>query len=316
MALQAGVQTSKILILVGAGLTGSVVLRSGRLSELIAQLQDLLNGVNEAEILPGRYDTALLAAQIRQLAQEIKELTLSQPITIFNGNSSSAGSFASYILPAAAVGALGYCYMRWKGLSFSDVMFVTKRNMAEAVATVAKQLENVHETIASTKRHLTKRLEGLDWKLNGQMELSRLISTDVNEMKTDLSQIGCDVDLIYQMLSGLEGKANLLESKQDTTNAGILYLSQFAQGFKDEPNSRVFREIGSVPTNRSKMALEDKSPKGLQFIAETTNTVEKSVVVGEKKVGLSLSNEEAPVLRPRIHRSFPVGISLGTGIAG
>ena len=38
-----------------------------------------------------------------------------------------------------------------QGWSFSDVMFVTKRNMATAVATVSKQLENVHETLAVSR---------------------------------------------------------------------------------------------------------------------------------------------------------------------
>jgi hypothetical protein len=32
--------------------------------------------------------------------------------------------------------------------SFSDLMFATKKNLANAVATVSKQLENVHETLA------------------------------------------------------------------------------------------------------------------------------------------------------------------------
>lgn len=91
------------------------------------------------------------------------------------------GGFSSYLMPAAALGAMGYCYMWWKvrsilliqvykffwvdvfsfnqvdscfvffllqGLSFSDVMFVTKSNMATAVSTVSKQLENVSEALA------------------------------------------------------------------------------------------------------------------------------------------------------------------------
>ncbi|XP_061340846.1 uncharacterized protein LOC133287291 [Gastrolobium bilobum] len=92
MALQTGVNTSKVLILVGAGLTGSVVLRSGQLADVIAKLQEVLKGVDQVEILPGGYDASVISAQIRQLAQEIKELTLSRPITVFNGNSSSNGS--------------------------------------------------------------------------------------------------------------------------------------------------------------------------------------------------------------------------------
>lgn len=35
-----------------------------------------------------------------------------------------------------------------QGWSLSDVMFVTKHNMANAVATVSKQLEHVHEALA------------------------------------------------------------------------------------------------------------------------------------------------------------------------
>lgn len=46
------------------GLTGSVVLRSGQLSSLIAQLQELLKGVYEVEISSGGYDATLLAAQV------------------------------------------------------------------------------------------------------------------------------------------------------------------------------------------------------------------------------------------------------------
>ncbi|KAK1431115.1 hypothetical protein QVD17_14356 [Tagetes erecta] len=118
-----------------------------------------MTGVNEIEIQPGKYDSAALAAQIRQLSQEIRELSLSRPVAIFNGNSSSSGGFSSYLMPAAALGAMGYCYMWWKGLSFSDVMFVTKHNMANVVSTVSKQLENVSEALA-----VNKRVNHSDWR--------------------------------------------------------------------------------------------------------------------------------------------------------
>ncbi|KAK7407672.1 hypothetical protein VNO78_09681 [Psophocarpus tetragonolobus] len=311
MALQAGVNSSKVLILVGAGLTGSVLVRNGQLSGLIAQLQELLKGVDDVQILPGGYDASLIAAQIRQLSQEIRDLTLSHPVTIFNANSSSSGSFTSCLLPAAAIGAMGYCYMWWKGWSFSDVMFVTKRNMANAVATVSKQLENVHETLASTKRHLTKRLEGLDLRLEEHNELGQLISDDVNEVKSNLSLIGCDIDVIHKMISDLEGKLKLVEGKQDLTNSGLWYLCQFADGFNERPNG--YKDI-EEPTTRKAVTHEDKSLKGLQFIATTRDTAENSPVI-TKKVGLNSSNEET-VSKPRIYRSFPVGISLSKGITG
>ena len=46
------------------GWTVSVVLKSGRLSDLIAQLQVLLRGVDEAEISSDKYDSAALTAQV------------------------------------------------------------------------------------------------------------------------------------------------------------------------------------------------------------------------------------------------------------
>ncbi|KAF9688255.1 hypothetical protein SADUNF_Sadunf02G0178300 [Salix dunnii] len=304
MALQAGVSTSKVLILVGAGLTSSIILKNGRLSELIGELQEILKGVDQVEIAPYKYDSALLAAQIRQLVQEIKELTLSSPATIYNRNSASNGSFSSYLAPAAALGAMGYCYMWWKDWSFSDVMFVTKKNMANAVATVSKQLENVSETLASTKRHLTKRLENLDWKIEEQIETSKLIASDVDEMKSNLSQIGYDVEAIHQMISGL-----------DTTNSGLWHLCQFAGGFKDGPGTKAYQDVGAKLANHSAMASEERSLKGLQFIAETkeSDMVEKPVENVKNDLE-TCTSEKVKTVKTRIHRSYPVGFSLSRDI--
>ncbi|KAK3184458.1 hypothetical protein Dsin_031744 [Dipteronia sinensis] len=311
MAMQAGVSTSKVLILLGAGLTSSIVLRSGRLSEIISQLQELLKGVEEVEISPFKYDSSLLAAQIRQLSQEIKELTLSRPVTIYNGGSSSGG-YASYLMPAAALGAMGYCYMWWKGLSFSDVMFVTKNNMANAVATVSKQLENVSEALASTKRHLSKRLENLDWKVEEQMETSKLIANDVSEMKSNLSEIGFDLDSIFQMVSGMEDKLQLLEGKQDVTNTGLLYLCQVAGGFKDAQNIKPFQEVTAKLSDHSSLTYEDKSLRGLQFLAETNESevIDKSLISTKKSDIADHLIGIVPTTKTKIHRSYPVGLSL------
>lgn len=289
------------------------------MSELISQLQELLGGVDEVGVSSHKYDTALIAAQVRQLAQEIKELTLSNPVTIFNGNSASSGSFSSYLVPAAALGAMGYCYMWWKGWSFSDVMFVTKSNMANAVATVSKQLEHVSETLASTKRHLSKRLETLDWKVEEQHETSKLIANNVNEMKSSLSQIGLDVETIHQLVSGLEGKIELLEGKQDVTNSGLWYLCHIAGGVKDGINTKLFQDVGSKPTIDSAGTQGEKSLKGLQFIAETKESIEidKQLTMSKKKNDLdNVSGEKLPNIKTKIHRSYPVGISWVRDIMG
>ncbi|KAI3859786.1 hypothetical protein MKW92_043148 [Papaver armeniacum] len=318
MAMQAGVSTSKALILVGAGLTGSVILRSGRLSDVIAQLQEVVKNVNEVEFVPGRYDAVLLASQVRKLAEEIRELTLSRPVSIFNGNSDSSGGIASYLVPAAAIGAMGYCYMWWKGLSFSDVMYVTKQNMASAVSSVSKQLEQVSGALAATKRHLSQKLEILDGKVEEQKEMSKLIMNEVTEVTSSLSQIGCDLDTIFKMVAGMEGKLELLENKQDVTNSGLWYLCQMADSSKDGLTPAGIQNIrGKFLPNRSVMSIEDKSPKGLQFFGEIDDVLQAD----NSKINSIKQNDSKDipikadtVSKTRIHRTYPMGISLSRGM--
>ncbi|ERN01663.1 hypothetical protein AMTRI_Chr10g229370 [Amborella trichopoda] len=316
MAMHSGLASSKVLILVGAGLTGSIILRGGHLSDIIFELQALIKGLNEATVSPHGFDqSAFLAAQVRRLAQEVRELTLSRPVTIINGDSASQGNLASYIMPAAALGALGYCYMWWKGLSLSDFMYVTKRNMANAVANVSKQLEQVSAALAYTKRHLTQRLQNLDGKMDEQMEMSKLIKNEVDDVKSDLSQIGMDIEIIQRMVSGLEGKIELLEDKQDIANAGVWYLCQFAGGMKDMRIAELFQNFTakkeldqSVPIFSGEQQL-----KGLQFIAETveSGTVEKSKMSTTLQNDFSDPQKKTNVFtRTKIHRSGLSGFSF------
>ncbi|KAF8408058.1 hypothetical protein HHK36_007199 [Tetracentron sinense] len=150
MAMQTGIGFSKILILVGAGYTGSIVLKNGRLSDLLADLQSLVKGMEKSED-PSKTDTdysEAIAAQVRRLAMEVRQIASARQITVLNGNSSQIGNITSLAMPAAALGALGYGYMWWKGLSFSDLMYVTKRNMATAVSSMTKHLEQVSAALA------------------------------------------------------------------------------------------------------------------------------------------------------------------------
>ncbi|XAR65158.1 hypothetical protein NMG60_11009168 [Bertholletia excelsa] len=234
MAMQTGVGVSKILILAGAGYTSALLLKNGKLSDLVGELQSLVKGLEKnaesSESDPDYSDA--IAAQVRRLAMEVRQLASARQITVLSGNSGQIGNITSLIVPAATLGALGYGYMWWKGLSFSDLMYVTKRNMANAVTNLTKHLEHVSEALAATKRHLTQRIENLDGKLDEQVELSKLIKNEVTDVRTDLSQIGFDLDALQRMVSGLDGKICSLEEKQDLANMGVLYLCNFVDGKK------------------------------------------------------------------------------------
>ncbi|KAK6140972.1 hypothetical protein DH2020_002023 [Rehmannia glutinosa] len=232
MAMQTGIGFSKIIFIVGAGYTGTILVKNGKLSDVLGELQNLVKGMEKRGESDGDSDYSdAIATQVRRLAMEVRQLASSRQITVLNGNSGQS-NLTSLVMPAAALGALGYGYMWWKGLSFSDLMYVTKRNMANAVANLTKHLDHVSEAIAATKRHLTQRIENLDGKLDAQVEISKLIRNEVNDVRGDVSQIGFDLDELQRMVSGLDGKLLSLEGKQELANAGVMYLCSIVNGRK------------------------------------------------------------------------------------
>ncbi|CAK9187298.1 unnamed protein product [Ilex paraguariensis] len=268
MAMQAGIGASRILILVGAGYTGTFLFKNGKLSDILGELQNLVKGnEKQGDESNGDSDYAdAIAQQVRRLAMEVKQLASTRQITVLNGN--SAGNLTSLVVPAAALGALGYGYMWWKGLSFSDLMYVTKRNMTNAVSNMTKHLEHVSEALAATKRHLTQRIENVDGKLDEQVELSKSINNKVNDARSDLSQIGYDLDTLQSMVSGLDGKMMSLEDKQDLANAGVFVLLNLAEGRKVKMPKFLQEQVehygkcgGYLPSSQS------QSLKGLKDIA-------------------------------------------------
>ncbi|KAL2550014.1 putative ketol-acid reductoisomerase (NADP(+)) [Forsythia ovata] len=63
----------KINVGLSTGVTGSVMLRSGHLSDLIYQLQELMKTINDAETSPRKYDGAQLSAQGPAEAQNLRD---------------------------------------------------------------------------------------------------------------------------------------------------------------------------------------------------------------------------------------------------
>ncbi|XP_008793506.2 uncharacterized protein LOC103709785 [Phoenix dactylifera] len=232
MAMHAGIGLSKVLLLVGAGFTGSIMLRNGRLSDILSELQDMLKGLEKSAEKAGTNSelSDALSTQVRRLSMEVRQLASARPVTVISGNSGQAGNMTSLIVPAATLGALGYGYMWWKGVSLSDLMYVTKRNMANAVSNLTKHLEQVSDALAKTKRHLTQRIEGLDGKLDEQKEISGQIKQEVTDACGRLENIGFELDNLQRLVWGLDEKMNAIEDKQNFACAGVMYLVRYAEG--------------------------------------------------------------------------------------
>ncbi|XP_043719996.1 uncharacterized protein LOC122667684 [Telopea speciosissima] len=269
MAMQAGMGFSKILILVGAGYTGSILLTKGRLSDLLGELQDLVKGLEKARD-PSNADSEYsdaIASQVRRLAMEVRQLASSRQITVLNGNSSQIGNMTSFAMPAVAIGALGYGYMWWKGLSFSNFMYVTKSHMANAVSSMTNHLEQLTNALAAAKRHLTQRIENLDGKLDDQKEMSKSIKNEVSEVRANLGQINYDLVSLQDMIRGLDGKIVTLEDKQDIANAGVWYLCQFV-GAKDPKMTDFFKALPEPPS-RTRGFITQSGTQGLKQIMDS-----------------------------------------------
>ncbi|KAK4779680.1 hypothetical protein SAY87_015786 [Trapa incisa] len=274
MAAQTGVGLSKILILVGAGYTGTVLFKNGKLSDVLGDIQALVKGLEKSgKEHEGETDHVdAITTQVRRLAMEVRQIASSRQITILNGSPSHMGNFSSMIVPAAVIGALGYGYMWWKGIAFMDLMYVTKRSMASAVTSLTQNLEKVTEALNAAKKHLTQRLENLDGKMDDQRELSKEIKENVSVIQENLNGLGCELDSLQKMVSGLDWRMGTLEFKQDWANEGVSYLCRVASGQKTEMPKILQEQIKISGSSRGSLTYSDTpSLQGLKDIADAVS---------------------------------------------
>lgn len=237
---------SRLLLIVGAGATASLVMNNSHIADVLRDLTKVLvKHLKEAddpeaaggEGGKGDSSTAALSAQVRRLTQELRQLASasSRPITVVHASGQRGGGFASFAVPLAVIGAVGYGYMWWKGMGIGDLMYVTKRSMSVAVSSMKQQLEQLSSTIANTRRQLTGRLDGMARAIDDSSSVQGEIQQQVLEMQGSLGRVGKDVGTVQHQLEGLEGKMGTIEEKQDFANHGIVLLCRFVmQGLEGQ----------------------------------------------------------------------------------
>ncbi|TKW13865.1 hypothetical protein SEVIR_5G129500v4 [Setaria viridis] len=222
---QAGMQLTKAALLVGVGLVGSQL---PKVAEIFVELQGSMREKGAESVADvGNEALQLAQLQIEMMTRQLRLLSSNNNAVIQVDMGKGAGS--ALILPAVAVGAVGYCYMWWKGISFSSLMYVTKRNMANAVASMTKHLEQVQGSLAAAKKHLSQRIQHLDDKLEQQKEISGEIFDQVTGAKLKIKSIGSDMDKIKNMVMGLDHKMDSIEAKQNYSCAAVNYLCKFIE---------------------------------------------------------------------------------------
>ncbi|XP_014521376.1 uncharacterized protein LOC106778011 isoform X2 [Vigna radiata var. radiata] len=270
MAMHSGIGISKILFIAGAGYTGTVLIKNGKLSDLIGDLQLLVKGLEKSGDQEGESEYAdAIAAQVRRLANEVRQLTSSRPITVLNGGSGQS-NLSSLVAPAAALGALGYGYMWWKGISFSDLMYVTKQSMEKAVADLTKKLQHASDVIADAKKHLIQRIQNLDDKMLKQINLARSTKDEVAGVRNTITSLHEDLGFLQQTVEQMDERLTTLSSKQDYANYGLAYLIDFVHG-KGQKMPEILQEQLKISGKSPNLLTFKGAPnvKGLKDIAET-----------------------------------------------
>ncbi|XP_074309749.1 uncharacterized protein LOC141644178 [Silene latifolia] len=264
MALQAGMGLSRLVFIVGAGYTGTILIKNNKLSEIIGEIQNFVKGLETGD--SANADADPIAAQVRWLAQEVRQLANGRQITVLNGSSSQT-DLSFLILPAATVGALGYGYMWWKGLSFSDLMYVTKHSMAAAVASLKENLQNVTEAIEIAKKHLLQKIQTVNEKIEENKELQKLTLNEVRDLHVDLGDAQNQILFLVGTVAKLEDKMNEVDEKQNLALMGLDYLVQFVNG-KSTKAPQFAQEFRSAV--KSRCLFESSENLGLQGLLSVT----------------------------------------------
>ncbi|CAH8387629.1 unnamed protein product [Eruca vesicaria subsp. sativa] len=277
MAMQSGIGLTRILILAGAGYTSTILVKNGKMADLLGELQSLVKRFEKSGDHHSDDDSDDMTTQMQRLAMEIRQISSSRQITVMNG--AQRADFTPLIVPAATLGAIGYGYMWYKGVSFSDIMCVTKRSMEDAVSKLTKHLDTVSEAISNAKKHLSERLKRTDDKMELQKDLLKGVQDNVGLALEDLANIGDDFDAMHSMFGGMGGKLDSIEYKQQNiANMGLMYLCDSMGGGENHKMPDILMQ--------EKLRLSGKSNTCIVITNEETLTSESEGLKESDKIEL------------------------------
>lgn len=256
MALPIG----KLTIIIGAGIVGSVLAKEGS----IPTVSDIFSGAfkisrvfwkqirqDDSSATPSRPKPRndSLLQQVNSLRQELQLLASNRSVTIVTSSGSGSSKYGVVVV----VIVVGYGYIWWKGWKLPEMMFATRRSLADACTSVAKQLENVYSSITATKRHLSSRIDRVDCNLDECAELTAATRDEVSELRGEVKVTCVDVKSVHHAVRTLETKIHRFEEKQDVTNEGVKKLVYAAWNLE---NAKTPERIQAAPSSSSRPALE------------------------------------------------------------
>ncbi|XP_061998585.1 uncharacterized protein LOC133715909 isoform X2 [Rosa rugosa] len=173
---------------------------------------------------------------MNKIRQELQSYSSNGPITIVTGSRTGASRYGIIIVAVVA----GYGYFWWKGWKLPDMMFATRRSLADAGKSFSKQIDGVFSSISVTKRQLSSNLDGVDCNLAESIETTVRTQQEVIELQGKTDSISTDFRKVQHAVLTLETKINIIEGKQDSTNDRVWRLCDYAKRLE---NSRATERI-------------------------------------------------------------------------
>ncbi|XBJ06600.1 hypothetical protein VPH35_012238 [Triticum aestivum] len=219
-----------------------------------------------------------LASQLDSIRDEIQRAVRrrDENVTVISDTSGSG----SYTMSAIVVaGLIGYAYVRWKGWKISDMMWVTKRGLADACDVVGKQLDGVSNTVQVTKKHLSGRIDRVDANLDETQEIIEgtrdevaVIHVDLSAFQKELQEVSRTVEIWGSRLSGIE-------DTQDRTVRATEALVGFSQQLEHGQNPNIRQVSSFLPalgsSSEQKIKILPQSPLvSLQTVASVAEPSE------------------------------------------
>nr|ACU18741.1 unknown [Glycine max] len=191
MALSLG----KLVILVSAGIAGSVIAKEGRLPDVSGLasgafkvvLRQLKSDDPAPTVKKQPHNDALLA-QVNSLRQELQLLARDRSITIVNASGTGGRKYITVIV----IVVVGYGYVWWKGWKLPDLMFATRRGLSDACTSIGNQMGKLYESIGDTKKKLSARINGLDKNLEECAAITESTREDISVIQRKADTISED----------------------------------------------------------------------------------------------------------------------------
>lgn len=295
-------------------MAGSILLKNGSLSDFLDDTYKVLlkHLKSESESTgQGSIDSNLLA-QINRLRQELSHLASERSsVTVLMGSSKANGAFISVGVPVLLIGATGYGYLRWRGCSLSDLMYVTRRSMSDAVASVSKQLEQVSSSLLKAKQHLTSRLEDISSNLDQSVEQQGELKNEVTGIHGDVARYGIEIETVQRLVKMLGVKIETIENKQDIANSGVIYLCNFVEGMHLTQRPEALQGFHRPRLERSASSFGSTGLKELQSISHALQSPETSTAMTTQSQNdiASSSSGPSPTLRRSLTSTFSVNFT-------